>query len=160
MDNKIKRLEKVLKKRGLTKWLKPASDSDPVDFVIMEYPKCIRHSFLCKTKDYIEMVKRGENIPEELIHYVTIRNKRDREATANMFYDVTIFIPSDPMRTGSPLLSKFTIPHSFLFGFFGNVSSKKTPLKDGIFNFFAASSSSKLLNGLFGKITFLIEIIF
>ena len=29
------------------------------------------------------MVKRGENIPEELIHYVTIHNKRDRQATAN-----------------------------------------------------------------------------
>ena len=82
MTDKNKRLEKVLKKKRLTKWLKPASDSDPVDFVIMEYPTCLNFSFLCKTKDYIEMVKRGENIPEELIHYVTIRNKRDRQATA------------------------------------------------------------------------------
>ena len=61
---------------------------------------------------------------------------------------------------GPPLLSKFTIPHSFLFGFFGNVSNKKTPLKDGILSLFAASSNSKLLNGLFGKITFSTEIIF
>ena len=29
------------------------------------------------------MVKRGETYPKELIHYVTIRNKRDRQATAN-----------------------------------------------------------------------------
>ena len=39
MDNKIKRLEKVLKKKKIYKWLKPASGSDPVDFVVMEYPK-------------------------------------------------------------------------------------------------------------------------
>ena len=53
MTDKNKRLEKVLKKEGLTKWLKPASDSDPVDFVIMEYPTYLNFSFLCKTKDYI-----------------------------------------------------------------------------------------------------------
>ena len=64
------------------------------------------------------------------------------------------------MHAGATLLSKFTIPHSFLFGFFGNVSSKKTPLKDGILSFFTASFSSKLLNGLLGNITFLIEIFF
>ena len=29
------------------------------------------------------MVKRGEEIPEELIHYVTIHNKRDRQTIAN-----------------------------------------------------------------------------
>ena len=29
------------------------------------------------------MIKRGENIPKGLINYVTIRNKRDRQATAN-----------------------------------------------------------------------------
>ena len=37
------------------------------------------------------------------------------------------------------------------------MSSKKSPLEDGIFNLFAASSSSKSLNGLFGNITFLID---
>ena len=29
------------------------------------------------------MFKRGEDIPEELIHYVTIRNKRNRQTIAN-----------------------------------------------------------------------------
>ena len=48
----------------------------------------------------------------------------------------------------------------FLIWLFGNVSSKKTPLKDGILSLFTASSSSKLLNGLLGNITFLIDIIF
>ena len=35
---------------------------------------------------------------------------------------------------------------------------KKTPLTEGIFNFLAAPSSSKLFNGHVGKITFSIEI--
>ena len=28
------------------------------------------------------MVKRGENIPEDLIHYVTVSNKRNRQTIA------------------------------------------------------------------------------
>ena len=81
MENK--RTAKIIKKKSLSQWIKPASNKDIVDFVIIEYPKCLNFSFLCKTKDYIEIVKRGENIPEELIHYVTIHNKRDRQTIAN-----------------------------------------------------------------------------
>ena len=50
---------------------------------MIEYPKCLRHSILFKTKDYIEIVKRGETYPEELIHNFTIRNKRDRQSILN-----------------------------------------------------------------------------
>ena len=78
-----KRTEKILKMKGISQWVKPASDSDPVDFVMIEYPKCLRHTVLFKTKDYIEMVKRGETYPEELIHNITIRNKRDRQSILN-----------------------------------------------------------------------------
>ena len=79
MENKKKQLEKILRKKEVRAFLKPASDSDPVDFVMIECPKCLRHSMLFKAKHYIELVKRGEYIPEEeLIHYLTIRNKRDR----------------------------------------------------------------------------------
>ena len=56
MSSKNKRLEKIFNKKGIRGWLKPASDSDPVDFVIIEYPKCLRHSILYKTKDYTELV--------------------------------------------------------------------------------------------------------
>ena len=84
MTYKNKRLEKVLKKKGIKAWLKPASDSDPGVFVMIEYPKCLRHSMLYKTKYNLELVKRGEYIPEEeLIHYLTIRNKRDRQTMVN-----------------------------------------------------------------------------
>ena len=52
------------------------------------------------------------------------------------------------------------LSYVYYFGFLGKVSNKKTPLKNGIFNFLTASSKSKLLNGLFGNFTFLIEIMF
>ena len=67
----------------MTEWLKPASDSDPVDFIILEYPKCLNFSVLFKSKDYLELIKRGENIPEELTHYCTTRNKRNRQTIEN-----------------------------------------------------------------------------
>ena len=77
MENKNKQLEKILKKKGIRGFLKPASDNDPVDFVMIEYPKCLRHSMLFRAKDYIELVKRGEYIPEEeLIHCLIVRNKK------------------------------------------------------------------------------------
>ena len=57
MENKNKRLEKNLKKREMSQWVKPASDNDPVDFVMIEYPKCLRNSILFRAKDYIELVR-------------------------------------------------------------------------------------------------------
>jgi len=50
--------------------------------------------------------------------------------------------------------SKFKIAHSFLLGRVGKVSLKKTPRKFFKPIFFAASSISKLLRGLFGKTIF------
>ena len=81
--DKFKRLEKILKKKGIRGLLKPARDSDPVDFIILEYPKCLKFSALFKTKDYLELIKRGENIPEELTHYCTLHNKRIRQTIEN-----------------------------------------------------------------------------
>ena len=78
-----KRTAKIIKKKNLSRWIKPASKEDNVDFIIMEYPKCLNHSVLLKTKDYMEILKRGEVPPMELTHYVTIHNKRDKHAIAN-----------------------------------------------------------------------------
>ena len=64
------------------------------------------------------------------------------------------------MRTRSTTYIEVYYTTFFLLGFLGNVSSKKTPLKDGILSFFTAYSYSKLFNGLLGNITFLIEIMF
>ena len=82
MENK--RTAKIIKKKNLSWWVKPAKkDSDIIDFVIIEYLKCLNYSILFKIEDYIEVVNRGEYIPGELIHYVTFHNKRDRQTIAN-----------------------------------------------------------------------------
>ena len=71
MENK--RIKKFLKREDWKKWLKPVtSDNDPVDFIILENPKCLTFSVLFETKEYTEAVERGENIPERaysLLHY-------------------------------------------------------------------------------------------
>ena len=69
----------------MERWLKPANDNDPVDFVILEYPKCLTFSVLFKTKEYIVAVKSGESIPEKRTHYCTIHNKRDRKTIETKF---------------------------------------------------------------------------
>ena len=75
-----KRTIKIIKKKGLQKWLKPVtSDNYPVDFILLENPKCETFSVLIKPREYREAVERGENIPKELTHYLTIHDKRDRK---------------------------------------------------------------------------------
>ena len=56
--------------------------------------------------------------------------------------------------------SRFIIAHSCLFGFFGKVSRKETPRKFFKSIFLTASSISKLLRGLIGKIAFSTRIIY
>ena len=49
MTDKNKRLEKVLKKKGLTKWLKPASNSlEKCQLVLVEDKRCAVKSFLLR----------------------------------------------------------------------------------------------------------------
>ena len=86
MENK--RTAKIIKKKGLNRWLKPAKKGiDFVDFVIIENPKCLSLSFICKTDDFLQLLKNnGENIPKyliHLIHYTTISNKRNRQTIFN-----------------------------------------------------------------------------
>ena len=88
-------------------------------------------------------------------------NRRLHTITIEVDFSFTIFIPSDPMRARATTFIKVYYTTLFFIRlFFGNVSGKKTPLKDEIFNLFAASSNSKLFNDLLGNITFLIEIMF
>ena len=80
-------------------------------------------------------------------------NRRLYTITIEVDFSFTIFIPKNPMRTGTTAFIKIHYATFFLIWL-------KTPLKYGSFNFFTASSNSKLLNGLLGNITFLIEIMF
>ena len=84
MENK--RIKNIIRKKGLERWLKPVTnDNDPIDFILLENPKCLTFSFIVEPKEYKEAVERGENIPKELTHYLTIHNKRDRKTIETKF---------------------------------------------------------------------------
>ena len=80
-----KRTKKIIKKKCLNRWLKPAKKcTDIVDFVIIENLKCLKFSFVCKTDDFLQLLKNnGEHIPKYLLHYTTISNKRNRQTIFN-----------------------------------------------------------------------------
>ena len=78
-----KRVNKILKLKSLDGVVKLANDNDLVDFVIIEYPKCLRHSIIYKEKDYVELIKGRSDIPEVLIHNLTICDRRNRQNVLN-----------------------------------------------------------------------------
>ena len=61
MTDKNKRLEKILKKKGIKGWLKPADSLENSQFVLVENKRCVYNSFLLRTEDYkILRLERGE----------------------------------------------------------------------------------------------------
>ena len=62
MTDKIKRLEKVLKKKGIKGWLKPVDNLENSQFVIIENKRYVYNSMLIKTEDYKTLLERGENL--------------------------------------------------------------------------------------------------
>ena len=78
--DKIKRTAKIRKKKELKNWLKPVDN-----FIIVENPKYIIDSLICKTKDFNISIERGESYPIELIHYIALKNKRDEKAQIKKF---------------------------------------------------------------------------
>ena len=63
--------------------VKLANDNDPVDFVMIDYPKCLANSIIYKEKDYVELIKGRYNIPKVLIHNLTICDRRNRQNVLN-----------------------------------------------------------------------------
>ena len=80
MADKIKRLEKGLKKKGLKCWLKPVANLEKSHFVIVESPNCLINSLIFKTEDFNKIIEKGGSFPVELIHYVALHNTRNEKA--------------------------------------------------------------------------------
>ena len=69
MTDKIKRLEKVLKKKGIKGWLKPVDNLENSQFVLVENTRCVYNSMLIKTEDYKTLLERGETYPPDIVHF-------------------------------------------------------------------------------------------
>ena len=83
--DKMKQTAKIIKKKELKNWLKPADNSEKSHFVIVENPKYIIVSLMLKTEDFNISIERGESYPVELIHFAALNNKRDEKAQNKKF---------------------------------------------------------------------------
>ena len=77
MTDKNKRLEKILKKKGIKGWLKPVDSLENSQFVLVENKRCVYKSFLVKTEDYKTLLKRGETYSPDIVHFLVNSNKRN-----------------------------------------------------------------------------------
>ena len=73
--DKIKRLEKVLKKKGLKGWLKPVENLENSQFVLIENERCVYNSLLFRKEDYKTLLERGETYPPDIVHFLVNSNK-------------------------------------------------------------------------------------
>ena len=78
MTDKNKRLEKILKKKGIKGLLKPVDSLENSQFVLVENKRCVYKSFLDKTEDYkILLLERGETYSPDIVHFLVKSNKRN-----------------------------------------------------------------------------------
>ena len=88
MENRIKRVEKVLKRKYLKGLSKPVDNLEKSHFVIVENPRCVYNSMLIKTEDYKILLERRETYPTDIVHFHILTNKRNIQNIKN-----TLLIP-------------------------------------------------------------------
>ena len=87
MTDKIKRLNKILYKKGLKGLLKPVDNLENSQFVIVENKRCAYNSLLLKTEDYKALLERGETYSPDIVHFLVISNKRNAQNIKNTFFN-------------------------------------------------------------------------
>ena len=83
MTDKNKRLEKVLKKKGIKGWLKPVDNLENSQFVSAENKRCVYDSLLLRTEDYKTLLERGETYPPDIVHFLVNSNRRNVQNVNN-----------------------------------------------------------------------------
>ena len=77
MENKNKRLEKTLSKKGIKGILKPVADLESSHLVLVEDKRCLLRSTVCKKEDYKTLLERGVTFPHENVYFLVNSNKRN-----------------------------------------------------------------------------------
>ena len=78
MTDKIKRLEKILRKKGGRGLLKPVDTLESPHFVLVEHTRCCYKSMLFKTEDYKTLLERGLlTYTPDIVHFLIVSNKRN-----------------------------------------------------------------------------------
>ena len=83
MENKNKRLEKILKQKAGRGLLKPVDNLEISHFVLVEHTRCSYKSALFKTEDYKAILERGVTYPPNIVHFLVISNKRNAQNIKN-----------------------------------------------------------------------------
>ena len=78
MEDKDKRLRKILVKRGLKGKLKPVGSLEEAHIILVEDSKCITKTKLIGKDSYLGMIESGHTFSEENIHFMVSTNPRDR----------------------------------------------------------------------------------
>ena len=79
MTDRNKRLEKILKKRGLKGWLKIVDSLENSDFVLIENKRCRDKSIIITTEDYKTKIERDETYSTDVVYFLGITNKRNTQ---------------------------------------------------------------------------------
>ena len=77
MTDKSKRIEKILKKRGLKSWFKTVDSLENSDFVLIENKRCRDKSIIITTEDYKTKIEIGETYSPDVVYFLGITNKRN-----------------------------------------------------------------------------------
>ena len=83
MTDKNKRLEKILKKKGIKGWLKPVDSFENCQLVLVEDKRYVYNSFILRKDGYKTQLERGETYPPDIVHFLVNGNKRNVLTVSN-----------------------------------------------------------------------------
>ena len=83
MTDKTKKLEKILKKKGMKGWLKLVENLENSQFVLIENKRFVGNSFLFRTEDCKTLLERGDTYPPDIVYFLVNSNKRNVQTVNN-----------------------------------------------------------------------------
>ena len=114
-----KRVNKIFRLKDISGLVELTNDNDLVDFVMIEYPKCLANSIIYKENDYVELINPFPNKPWFLRVCRTspLKTPWEKEkllVTSNFSFSHSVFYPFGEL---SATFNKFEIVVCKLFQF-------------------------------------------
>ena len=78
MADKLKRLRKILDKKGLKGQLKPVETLDEAHIISIEDKQSINRSPFMGKDAYKRMIENGHTLPSDIVHFLVSANPRNR----------------------------------------------------------------------------------
>ena len=78
MADKLKRLNKILVKKGLKGQLRPVETLEEAHIILIENKQCVDKTALVGKDTYKELIEEGHTFPEDNVHFLVSANPRNR----------------------------------------------------------------------------------